>query len=331
MSEAAVAPAARRPGWRIALVWIAVWLVAALALARVAGGVDWPKVRDVIAAADAGWTLAACVAGLAGIPLWLLAWRALIPDPPPTSRLLEVQTVAYASIQTLSMLGGGAVAIFMLVRRGGLSYGGAVSLLALDQVLTGLVKVSIVGAALAFSPAPAALRTAGGVFLVAVCALCAAVLAISYSSGFVAGASARPGGLWARCLAIASEAAGALRAARSPGRFGFAFVCYLARRSVEGVAALCVMKACGAPVSVEAALLTVAVVSLTTVAPGPPGNIGVYEAAVSFAYAQTGLPAEQALALAVLQHIAFLFAALLPGYVMLAARRPWRTPPAALS
>ncbi len=326
MSGVSVPPIkVKRPGWGVAVAWIAVWIVAGFGLAWLARGVDWAQVRSALATADFAWVLVACAVSQLALPLWIMAWRALIPDPPSPGRLLEVQTVMLAGIQTLSILGGGVVAVFMLVRRAGLGYGGAVSILALDQVLTGLTKVVLVGAAVSFSPAPASMRSAGLAFVAAVTALCCAVLALSYSRGFVSRLSTVGGGPRARLLTGAGDVARGLAAARTPGRFGFALVCYIARRSIEGVAGLCVMRACGVPVSWEAALLAVAAVSLSTVVPGPPGNLGVYEAAATFAYAQTGVTPEKALALAILQHVAFLSAAVLPGYVTLIVRRPWRS------
>ena len=41
-------------------------------------------------------------------------------------------------------------------------------------------------------------------------------------------------------------------------------------------------------------------------------------------YQAAGIPADLALAAALLQHAAFLVAALVPGYVVLLVRRPWR-------
>ena len=112
-----------------------------------------------------------------------------------------------------------------------------------------------------------------------------------------------------------------LEALRRPLRFAVAALLTLGRRVMETIAILCVQKATGVPVSVEAALLVIAALALATIIPGPPGNVGYYEAVVVLAYGWVGVGKETAVAAALLQHLAFLAAALVPGYLLLAIRR----------
>jgi uncharacterized membrane protein YbhN (UPF0104 family) len=108
---------------------------------------------------------------------------------------------------------------------------------------------------------------------------------------------------------------------RRPLRFASGLAFMLSRRLTEAFAAVCIQKATGIPVSFELALLITAAIALATIIPGPPGNIGYYEAVVVLAYGWGSVGRETAVAAALLQHIAFLVAAMAPGYLLLALRR----------
>jgi uncharacterized membrane protein YbhN (UPF0104 family) len=282
----------------------------------------WASMRS----ASPLWVFAGFCASFVGLPLWVAAWGLLIPASrrPSVLALFEAQSVTLAAIQAFSVLGGGATAVFMLVRRAGLSASGAVSLLAFDQLLTGVVKLILIAAAIAFAPAPVLMRTVGLTLLVLVMGLLGLVLVIAHSETATRRRAIDHGGWRGKVFFLAAELAGNLAAIRSPVRFSGALLLYLLRRSAEGFTALCIQMACGQPVSGEAALLIVAVLAVATMIPGPPGNLGVYEAVVSLAYLACGYSSESAVAMALLQHVAFLAAACVPGLVLVLIRPPWR-------
>ena len=82
-----------------------------------------------------------------------------------------------------------------------------------------------------------------------------------------------------------------------------------------------VQLAFGLEPSVARALLVLASVSVATLAPIAPGNVGVYEAAVFAAYRYTGVAGDTALAIALVQHLCFLLPMLLTGYLTLSLRQ----------
>ncbi len=309
--------------WRAAVVWVAIWAAGAFGVSYLARSLDWAAVDAAVAQASLIWVLAAFGCNLVAMPLWYFAWRALTPIPPPPMRLLETQAVTLAAIQTLSILGGGVVAVVMLVRRAQVSAAVAATIVALDQALTGAVKVILILAALIFSPAPSFMRTAAAILLPAVLVFVGLLTGVSFSHGFVRRFSLRQKGWMGRALLGFADLAGHLAAVRAPHKVGLALALYAARKSTEGFAALCIMRACGVAPSPEAAILVVAAIALSTVIPGPPGNLGIYEASVVFAYTQTGIAPELALALALLQHAAYLAASVLPGLGALILWPPW--------
>ncbi len=324
----AAASRSSRSRMRALLAWLAIWaatIAGAIVLSR---SVDWATVRSALATADVRWVLAAFLVNLLGLPLWLLAWLTLLPPKrrPPAARLFEAQAVTLAGIQTVSVLGGGAIALFMLVRRAGLSASGAMSMLGLDQLLTGLVKIILIGAAILFAPAPPIMRHAALTLVGVVAILAAAALVAAHSETAARRRAALRSGWIAFALRSISDVAAHVAVIRDPGRFGLALALYLLRRSLEGVGAFCVQIACGWPPSGQGALLVVAALCIATLIPGPPGNVGFYEAAVTFAYVLCGVPPDLALAMALLQHVATLAATALPGYFVALVVRPWSRP-----
>ena len=316
----------RLPSWRALCVLVAIWVAALFGAFWLARSVDWSMVRSALAAANPVWVFTAFAVNLIGLPIWMLAWRLLIPTRgrPGWVALFEAQSITLAAIQTFSVLGGGAVAIYMLTRRAGMTFAGVASLLAFDQLLTGVVKLILIGGAVYVAPAPDVLRKAGLSLLVVVAAMLIVLLVMARSEAAARRRADGADGWGGRLLMLGAEIGGNLAAIREPGKFGLACLFYLLRRSMEGVAAICLQRALGLQPSFDAALLVVAALSVSTIIPGPPGNLGVYEAVVSLAYVACGVAPETALALALLQHACYLAAAVAPGYATFALRRPWK-------
>jgi len=68
------------------------------------------------------------------------------------------------------------------------------------------------------------------------------------------------------------------------------------------------------------ALLILAALNLTTLVPLAPGNLGVYEATVFFIYQHLGIEPDQAIALALIQHLCFLLPLAGTGYIFILLR-----------
>ena len=62
-------------------------------------------------------------------------------------------------------------------------------------------------------------------------------------------------------------------------------------------------------------ILVMAALNLATIFPITPGNFGVYEATVFFIYQYLGIEPEQAIALALTQHLCFLLPLAGTGYI----------------
>ena len=305
----------KKPGLRNKLIWVAVWLVLAAGLGFAASGLAWGRVFEAARQASLVWLPAALAANLIAIPLWALSWRFITPVKAKISlvRFTEVLAVVLSAVQAFSIFAGGATAYFLMVERLRLTRSAALSVLVLDQFTTGFVKALIIGLALTLPSTPPVLRGIGGLLVVV---MIAATLALAYASTSrerLHAISARLGGRSGRALEVIGDWTENLDVFRNWPRMSAAILFMLARRLMEGIAAYCVARSLGIPVGPEIGLLVVASIAVVTLIPSPPGNIGLYEAAVVAAYQWMGVEAEVALAAALLQHAAALLAALTPG------------------
>ena len=320
------------PAQRSRLIWIAVWAVLAAGLAYAASSLSWGEVLAVALRADPRWLVLALVANLANAPLWALCWRCLMGRKAraPLGSLTRILAVVVAAIQAFSILGGGATAFVLITGRLGLSRPAAASLLVLEGLTTGIVKVLLVGAALAIVPGATMLRSIGAGLLGMMAVGLVGLIIVSRSGNLLDSFAARIGGRPRIWIERVADWTSHLEAVRSPARLGGAVFFMLLRRIADGLAAWCVGIACGVPVGPEIILLVIASIAIATMIPSPPGAIGVYELAVVAAYQWVGIPAEIALAAALLQHAISLTAALAPAALIVGCDLSlWRrkTPP----
>ena len=82
----------------------------------------------------------------------------------------------------------------------------------------------------------------------------------------------------------------------------------------EASAIWAIQKGFGLDLPIWSVLLILSALNLTTIVPLAPGNLGVYEATVFFIYQYLGIEPEQAIALALTQHLCFLLPLAGTGY-----------------
>lgn len=308
-------------GWR-AVRWTALLVLAALfvlALRRMDLGLAWAELGTV----HAGWLLAAIGCYVAILPLWALQWHLLAPPSPTLSRrrMLEVVAMTSSVLNTTPMLVGEATGIVLLVTHAGLARGAALSVLAMDQLLVGLAKLGVLTSAALLLPLPIWMTRAILTLVIAVAALLAGLALASWRHADLTRASDRL--LPARLRGALANFGPSLAPVRSPTLGGGALFLAFAKKLAEILAILCVQRAFGLALPIASAVLVLACLNLATLLPVTPGNVGIYEATVVLAYGWLGIPAEQALGIAVVQHLAYFVALALPGYWWLGgARKP---------
>jgi len=307
---------------------LVVLLIAAFALAL--RGLDPARAWDALSSVHGAWVAAAALCYLAILPLWAWQWHLLAP-PSPTQTfpaMLRVVVTTSGVLNTTPMLVGEATGVVLLVTLTGLERTAAVSVLAMDQLLVGLAKLVVLATAALLAPLPDWMARAA-LGLIAVVAALAGLLLLGAARGAWrpdASSESRVAGPLADRLVRALDALpAALAPLRSVRRGGGALLLALVKKAVEVCAMLCMLRAFGLDLPAGAAILALGMLNLSTLLPIVPGNIGVYEGAVVLAYARYGVPAEQAVGLAAVQHLCYLLALAAPGVLWAGAAR-WSRP-----
>ena len=279
------------------LAWLGAWLIATTLLIVCARTVDWARALDVLSTARIGWLGLAVLFNAAILVCWAAFWRALRPEGEATvsyRRMFEIVATASSLMNTVPFGGGHASSIVLLMRRGETTQRGALSVLALDQLGEGITKVSLFLVVALLLPLPAWMRAGVTTASLVVAAWFIALMVASR---------------WARELGILKHWR------RSIG----ALACVVAMKAVEALALVAVQLAFGVPVSPGGTLLVLAALILGTMLPVAPGNLGTYEASVFLAYRYLGISPEQALTLAVVEHVCFLLPSVGVGYAFISA------------
>jgi uncharacterized membrane protein YbhN (UPF0104 family) len=299
------------------------WGVLLLLAVLTARSLEWRRVFEAMRTANVGWLAAAVIANTGILIFWAGFWRALLPRGEEVAYwcMFRIASIASAIMNTVPLLAGHASSLVLLVRRGGTTRHGALSVLALDQLGEGLAKVFVFLLVAIITPIPAAMRagivtasTAVGVLLVVL-----VTLAHRYRlspANPPADPRADPS-LAARVGAFAERWAHALDALRSGRRSAAALALVLATKAAEALGIIAVQRSFGVEVSITGTLLVLAAVMLATMIPLAPGNLGTYEASVFFAYDYLGISPATALALALVQHACFMLPAVGVGYALL--------------
>jgi len=275
---------------------VVAWLIATLLLAICARTVDWTRAAEVLVTVRVGW-IVVCVAANATILLWWAAfWRALRPDGEASvgfRRMFEIASTSSALMNTVPLGGGHASSILLLMRRGNTTQRGALSVMALDQLGEGFAKVTVFLLVGLLVPLPPWMRAG-----------------ITTASLIV--------GAWFVTLLVASRWAKELRLLRRPKALG-AMGYVLAMKAVEACAIAAIQRAFGVDIAISGTILVLASVILGSMIPVSPGNLGTYEASVFLAYRYLGVAPEQAMSLALVQHLCFMLPSVGIGYLFISA------------
>ena len=302
----------RPVAWRLAR-WGAVILLSALFIAALRR-MDIGRVWSALGSVNPGWIGAALLCYALILPLWALQWFLL--SPPVASRtrrrMLAVVCMTSTVLNTTPMLVGEATGILLLVTRGGLDRGAALSVLAMDQLFVGLAKLAVLSAAAVLLPLPLWMTRAVASLVVAVGLLLLALVVAAWRHADLR--RVMDARLPARFRGRLASFGPALAPLRSPRLSGSVLLLALAKKAAEVLAIICIQRAFGVVLPLSSAVLVLAALNLATLLPLTPGNVGLYEAAVVFAYTWLGVPPEQALSMAVVQHACYVVALALPGY-----------------
>jgi uncharacterized protein (TIRG00374 family) len=302
---------------------VTLWFGLTAALIVALRALPWQNTLQRMARTDPSWSAVAVAANIGILAVWAAEWRLLAPSAFGVlySAMFEIVATMAAVLNSIPFFAGEATGVALLVDRAGLARGAALSVLAMDQLLSGIGKLTVLGLVAVTIPLPSWLKTGVVTLVGGVVALLVVLLAVAHGwEGMRARLAARvstPRRVLARIVSVGAH----LEALRQTHRVWRIMLLALAKKVIELTAIVAVQLALGVEPSFGTALLVLASIAVATLAPIAPANIGVYEAAVFAAYRFSGVPAETALALAVVQHICFLVPMLTTGYVILTVRQ----------
>ena len=309
-------PASARRGGRL-LALLALTGLFVVAVQRM----DLGRAAAELTAVRGEWLVLAIACYAAILPLWAWQWRLLSPRAPDARPRAMLGVVALTSsvLNTTPMLVGEATAVVLLVTRAGLDRSAALSVLAMDQLLVGVAKLCLLALAAIVAPLPEWMTRSVLGLLAGLLLLGAALVAAAWRHADVEGVMAHV--VPAPVAAALGSFARSLEPLRSAARGLPALGLALLKKTVEVAAIACVYRAFGLPTSIGAAVVVLAVLNLVTLIPVVPGNVGVFEAAVVLALTRFGITPEQALGVAVVQHLCYFVALALPGLLFSARQR----------
>jgi uncharacterized membrane protein YbhN (UPF0104 family) len=283
--------------------------------------ISWGEVFHLVRTARWRWLAAAVAANAVILPLAAYQWMRFLPEakPVPFRAMLWLTTVTSTVSNGGPFMAGHAVGVQLLATRPGVGYAAAVSVKVLDQLAEGLAKLAVLALALSLAPMPAAYRTAA---LALVALLPTAALAVGFAAHRRASVARMAGDLpgWkGRVVGFLADVATQLESLRRPWLFAQGVGLALLQKVAEGAALLAVLTAVGIPVPVWGLLAVLAAVNLSTMASVTVANVGVYEASAVAAYRLVGLDFDTAVAVATLQHAAYLVPMAGAGWIAMAA------------
>lgn len=277
--------------------------------------IDVSRVAAELRVIRAPWIVAALLCYLAVLPMWAVQWHLLAPSVARNTvrRMLGLVAMASSTHTTAAFFMGEATSALLLTMQIGLGASQAVSVIAMDQLLVGLSKLTVLVTAAATLTLPEWL-TAG---IVTLAIAVATLLTLTMIGAWRADAAMRRLERIAspRVLRAIAGMGSALSPLRSPRRGGIALVIALAKMGAEVAAILCIQRAFGVSLPVASAVLVLAALQMATLIPVVPANLGIYEGAIVLIYTRLGLTTEQAIGMAVVQHAVSFAALALPGYL----------------
>lgn len=292
------------------LAWGVAWALASALLLFSFRGVDWQAALAAASSAHVGWLAAAISANLSIVALWGWQWGLFLPQGSsvPYSLMLRIAAVMAMTANSVPYGAGHLTGLHLLATRGGTGHATALSVVTLDQASEGLAKVTVLALVALLAPVPDALRDALLVLAPSVGLLLAATAVAAARPDLLERALRPLPRALGRITTFAAGWSRSLERARNPQRLVGGFGLALAMRGTEALGMVLVQHALGVSIPFTSTLVVLASVAIATMLPVAPANVGVYEGSAFLAYRWAGVDAESALALAVLQHLAYLAA-----------------------
>ena len=254
---------------------------------------------------------------------WAKQWILFLPSTftIPFKRMFGINALMSTAMNTLPFPGGHAFGVFLLAQKERVGHSAALSVMSLDQLTEGIAKLTILFIVAWLTPLPPLMKK--GIFGLAVVIFVFLSVLLYFAYRFYdykESSSSYHRTCKEKIIHFISRWGHQLDGLRNPQVFLYGMILAYGMKLVEVLAIWGVQKSFGVDLPIWSALLILAALNLATLVPLTPGNLGVYEATVFFIYQHLGIAPEQALALALVQHLCFLLPLAGTGYVFILLR-----------
>ena len=282
------------------------------------------------------WTLAiAAVAKAKPLPLILAVllnamilvfataqWLLFLPEGVSVARskMFKIMAIMSTVANSGPAGGGAAVGVHLLARQEGVGHSVGLSVLLLDQLVEGLVKMAIVLLAIVVVPIGLEYKAVSATILIGVPTLFFVLTVIAHRRFVLESISERTTGFLGWILTKLNLVAANLEALRRPKKLSLTVVLGLLQKLVAALAITCILLAFGVVTPWWGILAVLVAVNLSTVVSVTPANLGVFEGAAFLVYRTLGISSDTAVALAIVQHAAYLIPLAGIGWVISSVR-----------
>lgn len=303
--------------------YILAWAAASVGIFLAVRNLQWGSVLAELKNVSLFWLFLSITGNVCILIFGTLQWLNFLPRNYHVGffRMIEVNAVVAMTSNTVPFFAGHALAVVLLARREKVGHAVALSVIALDQFAEGFSKLALFLLVIVLTPIPDWMRQGILIALSAILLLFGVLIFFAFRHRHFKVFMARQSHpRWYKVWRFISRWAHHLEALRSARIFAVGMGTALAMKGAEVFAIWAIQKSFGIDLPLWSIFLVLASVNLVTMVPVAPGNLGVYEAAVFFVYQYLGLPPEQALGLALLQHLCLLIPFIGGGYLTLILR-----------
>lgn len=308
------------------------WAVASLLIYLLARELQWDSLLSEFKTVSPFWLILAVTGNFLIMVLGTSQWINFLPEGYHVKfkNMLEINALMAMTSNTVPFLAGQALAVVLLAKREKVGHAVALSVMALDQFAEGFAKMSLFMLVALLTPIPDWMKQGILLAFVGIFALFIILFFFAHRhQQFKVFMNKQSHPRLAKVWHFISRWAHHMEALRNIKIFTLGMGLSLAMKGMEALAIFMVQKSFGLDLPVWTIFMILASISLVTLVPVAPGNLGVYEATVFFVYKYLGLPPEQALGVALVQHVCYLIPLTGTGYLVLLIRNfyPFNPPP----
>ncbi len=302
--------------------YIVSWLLLTALIVATIGRVDWTLAIAAVAKAKPLPLILAVLLNAMILVFATAQWLLFLPEGVSVARskMFKIMAIMSTVANSGPAGGGAAVGVHLLARQEGVGHSVGLSVLLLDQLVEGLVKMAIVLLAIVVVPIGLEYKAVSATILIGVPTLFFVLTVIAHRRFVLESISERTTGFLGWILTKLNLVAANLEALRRPKKLSLTVVLGLLQKLVAALAITCVLLAFGVVTPWWGILAVLVAVNLSTVVSVTPANLGVFEGAAFLVYTSLGISSDTAVALAIVQHAAYLIPLAGIGWVISSVR-----------